>query len=186
MDSAASAMFMAAQAPASFEPFRCTYPLPAIPSQQAPAKCAMLTALASWQDVDTAEELIGVKTLLDGKRKNGSHRDTSDCDGIVPRAATGPENDDHTCLVGFRYEGGLPNVCTISQERGKGHRVEHSSRRRSSASVRFAPYKRRQSKAADKIEQGTKGAVDEGRPESSEMHIDVGAEEDEVLADCRR
>ncbi len=48
MDSAASAILMAAQAPASFEPFGCTYLLPALPSQQAPAKCAMLTALASW------------------------------------------------------------------------------------------------------------------------------------------
>ncbi len=52
--------------------------------------------------------------------------------------------------------------------------------------MRFAPYKRRRSKAADKMEQGPKGAVDEGRPELLEMHIDVGAEEDEVWGDCRR
>ena len=186
MESAASTIIMADQAPASFEPFGCTYPLSALPFQQAPAKCAMLTALASWQDVDTAEEATGVKTLLDEERKEGSYEDTSDWAGIVPRAATGPESDDFTYLAGFGYEGGLPNVCTTSQERGKGHRVEHSSRRRSSVSVRFAPYKRRRSKAADTMEQGPKGAVDEGRPESSEMHGDVGAEEDEVLGDCRR
>ena len=126
----------------------------ALPSQQAVKK---LPTVSPLQGPDAVEKVADVKSLMDANEGSSSHVDPKDGDG-------------KSSLAGTALRG---------QDLASPARSNREPRKRPSASARFVPYERRQSKVAEKLEQRLGVAVVEACTRSFEMRVDLEMNEDE-------
>ena len=166
-------------APAHSQASRTLYrPFP-VPLQQATEKRATPTMVPTLQVFDAAEATLGVGSLLDPDKYGNSHGGLSTGSVQSPRSAAVPRGQAFASPAQSYYEPRPIQDHPTSQGRDRGQHVPYSSHRRPSASLRFEPYKRRQSQAAEKLEQRPGGAVEERHVKSLEMDSDVEMNEDE-------
>ena len=130
----------------------------ALPSQQCTEKHVTLTGMP------TSKELNAVETESSFKRPQGANSKTSTTGGPSNTTTTNHRAGEATYASTVRksQEPTSPpgsesimrpcNDSTVSQGSDRVHHILHSSHRRTSASARFAPYARRQSKAVEKTE----------------------------------
>ena len=167
---------MTLDALASFGPSRTTHSPSPLPSRQATERRATLTPVPTSQQSKTVGNVSDIQSLLGVKSDSSGYRNPSNWCGEDTRAMTQPKGHDHASPA--RLAG--PSKHGTSQERVRDRHVSHSSHRRPSASVRFDPYKRRQSKVAGQTEQGPGSVVDKERAKSIQLDSDVEMDEDEV------
>ena len=140
-----------------FESSENICPLSALPCQRGIGKRATLTRAPASQRLDAVERVSHVKSLLNVNDDSSSNGDSSGENGESNRAAMVRKGHDYASLARFKHETRVSKDYAMSRGQESSHHVPNFSNRRPSASARFAPYKRRQSKAAERMEQDPGG-----------------------------
>lgn len=161
-------------APASLEAFPLTPPLFALPSQQGGERRATLPLLPTSQELDKVRKVADAKCLPEPKAISSRHEYPNDSYGGYTRATTLP-NEHHPASPARLTTPSRDCASQGSEKRRLGPQVSH---RRPSASVRFDPYKRRQSKVPDETEK-KHGNVSDGNNGRSQQQVDSDVEMEE-------
>ena len=164
----------------------CSWSWAVAPSQQAIERRATLVMPPTAQELGAVEKLLSLKNLLDASDVNTRSGNRSDGEQAPVCAAMGAKHPGYTFPALPKQESWPSNHYTSSRGRNKGSYGVHSSHRRSSASARFAPYKRRQSTMAERMGRRLGSAVDSGCGESLEMQSDFGMKEDKEMKGSSR
>lgn len=163
----------------SFEPCESMCRSSAMPSRQAIRRRATLSTVPTPQDLDAVKKPSDGKSVLDANEDSSSYGDSSDGDDESTRVATVPKGQNFAFPARSGHEVRSSKDFTTSHRRDRGRPVSHFSYRRQSASARFMPYNRRQSKVADKMESEFGATVDVGCAKSPELQSDLEIMEDE-------
>ncbi|KAF6217673.1 hypothetical protein HO133_006775 [Letharia lupina] len=163
----------------SFGPSETMYSLSALPSQQAVEKRAKLTPRPTPQEFDAVRKVSDVKSPPDANQRSSSDGDASEGDGDSARVPKVAKGQDNAFPTRFKPDPRPSKDRTTSQRPDRVHHVSHSSHRRPSASARFEPYKRRQSKVAEMMKQRQGGAAEKGYAQSLQMQSDLDMNEGE-------
>ncbi|KAL9064900.1 MAG: hypothetical protein Q9161_008574 [Pseudevernia consocians] len=162
-----------------FEPCEPMCPSSVLPSQQAIRRRATLSTVPTSQDLDAVKNPSDGKSLLDANEDSSSNGDPSDGDDESTHVATVSKDNNFAFPARSGHEAEPSKDFTTSQRRDRGRPVPHFSHRRQSASARFMPYNRRQSKVTDKMEPRFGATVDVGCARSPEMQSNLEIMEDE-------
>lgn len=161
-------------APASLYSFGLTPPLFALPSQLGGERRVTLPVVSTSQELNTAGRVADVKTLPEPKAICSRHENPNDSYGIYTRATTLPD-ERHRASPARLVAPSRDCASQGSEKRRLGPQVSH---RRPSASVRFDPYKRRQSKVPEETEKKPEG-VSDGEHGRSQQQVDSDVEMEE-------
>lgn len=141
---------------ASFETSKPIRPLSTLPSQQTLEKRVTLAAVSTARELSAVNNASNVKSLQGANEESSSSRDSSDVECV----SAVPKSQDLASPAGSKNRPQPSKERMAYQSRDGGRRASHPSQRKSSASARFMPYKRRHSKPAENAMQSLGGAVD--------------------------